>query len=158
MTSFPRARRVLAPLLAALLAGGSAFAAAAPGNDDPPVPLHKPKQALDDRADPGMRTDDVGKGSHFARKPTQPGTYFSDRNRDAVHRYYASHPGAAGHASWEIGKPLPAGEALAAVPQPIAVALPRIPPGHRYVAVDGDILLIATGSRMVVDGISAAAR
>jgi len=31
--------------------------------------------------------------------------------------------------------------------------LPPTPPGYRYVQVAGDILLIASGSKMVVDGV-----
>jgi hypothetical protein len=40
------------------------------------------------------------------------------------------------------------------VPQQIVVALPPVPVGHKYVQVAGDILLIAVGSMMVVDGIN----
>jgi Ni/Co efflux regulator RcnB len=39
------------------------------------------------------------------------------------------------------------------VPQPILVQLPPPPRGDRYVRVDGDILLITLGTRMVIDGI-----
>jgi hypothetical protein len=35
------------------------------------------------------------------------------------------------------------------------VLLPRVPVGHQYVQIAGDILLIAVGSKMVVDGIEA---
>jgi hypothetical protein len=44
---------------------------------------------------------------------------------------------------------------VVAVPQGVLASLPKLPPGHRYVDVGGDILLMAAGSRMVVDGISA---
>jgi hypothetical protein len=40
------------------------------------------------------------------------------------------------------------------VPQQIIIKLPPAPAGHRYVEVAGDILLIAVGSKMVVDGIN----
>jgi Ni/Co efflux regulator RcnB len=154
MHPFARPGRALALLLATFVAAGCAL-----GQDQ----AHKPKQALDDRADTRMRTDDVGKGSHFARKPTQPGAYFSDRSREAVHSYYASHPATglqagAARKPWEIGQRLPATVAAQPVPPQIAGSLPKLPPGHRYVQVAGDILLIATGSKMVVDGISASAR
>src|SRR6059058_3691267 len=150
MDRFARPGRAIALLLAALVATGAALA-----QDQ----AHKPKQALDDRADTRMRTDDVGKGSHFARKPTQPGAYFSDRTREAVHSYYASHPAPAqAKKPWEIGQRLPATVAAQPVPPQIVGRLPKLPPGHRYVQVAGDILLIASGSKMVVDGISASAR
>jgi hypothetical protein len=131
----------------------------------------KAKSALDDRADPRAQGgNDVGKGAHYARKPLAPGVYFDNGNRDAVRRYYASHPpkpcppGLAkknngclppGQAkNWQIGQPLPATVVVQPVPQPILVSLPKVPPGHKYVQVAGDILLIAVGSKMVVDGIN----
>jgi hypothetical protein len=94
------------------------------------------------------------------------GAYFNDRQRDSVHGYYASKcpPGLAkknngcmppGQARkvWAVGQPLPSTVVLAPVPQQIVVTLPPPPVGHRYVQVTGDILLIALGSKMVVDGI-----
>lgn len=149
--------RPIALLLVASLAAGCALAASTARAAGESAPLHQPRQARDDRADPHVRAGEVGQGTHFARKPTQPGTYFSHRTRAAVHRYYATHP-VGGHASWEIGKPLPRGQKTGPVPHAIARALPRLPPGHRYRAVDGDILLIANGSGIVVDGIASAAR
>lgn len=96
------------------------------------------------------------------------GAYFTARQREAVHGYYASHgcpPGLAkkhngcmppGQAkkAWAVGEPLPPTVVLAPVPQQIIVTLPPVPVGHRYVEVAGDILLIAAGTRMVVDGIN----
>lgn len=96
------------------------------------------------------------------------GAYFSDRHRQEVHRYYASHhcpPGLAkkhngclppGHARqvWVVGQPLPPTVVITPVPQQVVVTLPPPPVGHRYVEVAGDILLIAAGSKMVVDGIN----
>jgi hypothetical protein len=40
------------------------------------------------------------------------------------------------------------------VPRQIVVTLPPVPVGHKYVQVAGDILLVAAGSMMVVDGIN----
>ena len=125
---------------------------------EPDMPMQRQaKMALDDRADTRIRTDDVGKGTHFARKPLGPGAYFGDKNRAAVHKYYETNPpgGAAPH--WQIGQTLPAGAPVASVPQPVMAALPKLPPGHRYVLLGGDVLLVAAGSKMVVDGISARA-
>ena len=115
---------------------------------------HPAKQALDDRADPRGVRDDVGKGSHFARKALEPGAYFGDRNRAAVRQYYRDHPVAGTAARWQIGEPVPSGAPLAAVPAGLMASLPRVPPGHRYVELGGEVVLIAEGSRMVVDGIS----
>jgi hypothetical protein len=101
----------------------------------------------------------VGQGTHFARQPLPPGVYFDDRNRELVHRYYQAHPAKpTGQArQWAIGQPLPANVPAQPVPREILVDLPKLPPGHEYVDVAGDILLVAVGSKMVVDGISAPA-
>ena len=112
------------------------------------------KQAVDDRADPRMRTDDVGNGTHFARKPLAPGAYFGERHRIAVRKYYAEHPVRGDGANWKIGEPVPRGARLKAVPKGLLARLPPLPPGHRYVQLRGEVVLIAAGSRMVVDGIS----
>ena len=55
---------------------------------------------------------------------------------------------------WAVGKPLPRDVVLYEVPRPLAVQLGQPPAGHRYVRVASDILLIAIGSRMVVDGLA----
>jgi hypothetical protein len=113
-----------------------------------------------------------GKGASTAGKPPQPGVYFNDHNRDAVHTYYASagHNGKAcppglakknngcmppGQAKkWQVGHPLPTTVVTYAVPHQVLISLPPVPVGHKYVRVAGDILLIAVGSMMVVDGIN----
>lgn len=98
------------------------------------------------------------------------GGYFDDRHRDAVRHHYTSYqgkrcpPGLAkknngcmppGHARrWEVGQRLPANITIYQVPQPILVTLPLPPPRHRYVRVDGDILLIAIGTMLVIDGVN----
>jgi hypothetical protein len=155
-----RSRWLPAACLAALLAA-PAFAAPGDPGDKPADPderhqVRKPKQAVDDRADPRMRSDDVGKGTHLARKPLGQGAYFNNGSREAVRKYYAAHPDKAGAAGtqWQIGEPLPAGAAVQAVPKAIAGSLPKLPPGLRYVLAGSDVLLVANGSRMVVDGIN----
>jgi hypothetical protein len=149
-----RHSRLSCLLMAALLAAGPVLAA----GDDAPTD-HKAKQALDDRADPNMHMGEVGKGSHMGSRATQPGIYLGDKSREAVHRWYAEHPvqcrrGCAAPA-WEIGAPLPARAPVTAVPAALLASLPKAPPGVRYVRMSGDILLVASGSRMVVDGIKA---
>jgi hypothetical protein len=111
------------------------------------------KQAVDDRADPHAQLVGVGSGTHFARKPLAPGVYFGDKQRTAVRKYYESHPASGAPAHWEIGQPVPNGVPLAPLPQGLLASLPAQPPGHRYVQLGGEVVLIATGSKMVVDGI-----
>jgi hypothetical protein len=126
-------------------------------------PAPPPKEAVDDRGN-NQVIDNVGKGKHMGRKPLQPGAYFNDRARATVRQYYAAagkaakaSPAKASRAkkSWQIGEALAvAGSPL---PQALAAKMPPLPPGHQYVEVTGDVLLIAAGSRMVVDAISARA-
>ena len=115
---------------------------------------HPAKQAVDDRADPRMRVDDVGKGTHLARKPLGPGAYFGDKHRTAVRKYYADHPVSGAATKWRVGEPVPRGAQLAAVPTVLLSSLPEQPPGYRYIQLGGEVVLMAAESRMVVDGIS----
>jgi hypothetical protein len=127
---------------------------AVPAAPAAPTGQRAAKKAVDDRADPRMRVDDVGKGTHVARKPLGPGAYIGDRHRTAVRKYYATHPVSGAGANWKIGEPLPNGAPLAAVPKGLLASLPEVPPGHRYIQLGGEVVLIATGSNMVVDGVS----
>lgn len=105
-----------------------------------------------------------------AHRELPPGGYFSGGHRDAVRTYYVQHygpgkscpPGLAkknngcqppGHAKrWHVGQPLPRDVVYYSVPQQVLVQLPPQPAGYRYVRVDGDLLLIALGTLMVIDG------
>ncbi|WP_428247727.1 RcnB family protein [Ferrovibrio sp.] len=95
---------------------------------------------------------------------------FGDADRRVVRDYYeapryAVHcpPGLAkkgngcmppGHAKrWVVGHPLPPDVIFYEVPRDLIVLLPPPPPRHRYVRVDSDILMIAIGTGMVLDGI-----
>lgn len=114
----------------------------------------------------GDGRDDRHAGSSEPRR----GAYFDDTHRESVRRYYTSYSGAdcppglakknngcmpPGQAKkWRVGHRVPQGVTVYEVPQPILVTLPPPPPRHRYVRVAGDILLVAIGTQMVVDGIS----
>lgn len=186
MKTIPRANRLLAVLLAALLGAGAALAQppwAGGGGGGGGHGKHggDGKHEAKGKKDDGGKgkhagKDDGGKGKqagkHAARAP-QPGAYFSVQNRHAVQTYYASAgkggkgcpPGLAkknngcmppGQAKkqWNVGQPLPTTVVFHPVPQQIVVSLPPVPVGHRYVQVAGDVLLVAVGSMMVVDGIN----
>jgi len=96
--------------------------------------------------------------------------YFSDQHRSAIHDYYAvqyrqghcppglikkSHrcvpPGSA--RAWTIGRPLPRSVIFYDLPPAVLTQLGPAPAHHRFVRVAQDILLIATGTGMVVDAI-----
>lgn len=138
--------------------GASPQALAPGGAHGASATLRPAKQAADDRADPRMRVDDVGKGTHLARKPLAPGAYFGNKHRSAVRKYYESHPVSGAAANWRIGEPVPSGAPLTPVPKGLLGSLPALPPGHRYIQLGGEVVLIAAGSKMVVDGISRSPR
>jgi hypothetical protein len=180
MKTMQRPNRLLVLLLAAVIGAGPALAnppSWAGGGKDKGEGGDKHEQKHERKGgkkgdEVHMRGDDGGKGKHAARKAPQPGAYFSDRNRDVVHSYYASAghggkgcpPGLAkknngcmppGQAKkWQIGQPLPPTVVVYPVPQQIVIGLPPVPVGHKYVQVAGDILLIAVGTKLVVDGIN----
>lgn len=96
--------------------------------------------------------------------------HFGDPQRVAAREYYSEHyksgrcpPGLAkkhngcmppGQArKWELGRQLPRDVIFYDVPQPLVIQLGQPPSGYRYVRVAGDILMIATGTSMVVDAI-----
>lgn len=113
------------------------------------------KQAVDDRADAhAEQLSEVGKGTRFARKPLAEGAYFGARHRAAARRYYEAYPVMRPAVKWKIGEPVPREAVVALVPRPLLAALPPVPPGHQYVELGGEVVLVADGSRMVVDGIS----
>lgn len=100
-----------------------------------------------------------------------PGSYFNEGQRRHAHQWYGEQyragrcpPGLAkkhngcmppGQAKkWAIGRVLPAGVVYYPVPQAVVVQIGLPPAGYRYVRVANDILLLAIGSRMVVDAIT----
>lgn len=116
---------------------------------------------------------DGWQGEHKGPPPGPEGKhpYFTDRQRNIVHDYYAAQyrkgkkcpPGLAkkqngcmppGQAKkWAVGKPLPEGVVYYELPQKVLVELGPPPPNHKYVRVAQDILLLTTGTKMVVDAI-----
>ena len=100
------------------------------------------------------------------------GAFFNDSHQQAARSYYTQQYGGGkgcppglskknngcmppGQAKkWAVGQSLPADVTFYAVPQQVLIQLPPVPIGHKYVRVASDILLVAVGSQMVVDGIS----
>lgn len=156
MTSLFRPRPLLALMLCAAMA---APALAAPpdwagGGGKDKGEKHERK---------GGKSGGDAYGGH--RSPRQ-GAYFQESSRERVQAYYARNcpPGLAkknngcmppGQAKkWHVGQPVPADVVWVAPPRDVIVLLPPVPVGHRYIQVAGDILLVAVGSMMVVDGIN----
>lgn len=60
-----------------------------------------------------------------------------------------------GHAKrWNVGQALPPGVTWYAVPQDLYVRLAPPPYGHRYVYLDGGVLLLNVNTRFVIDAVS----
>lgn len=98
--------------------------------------------------------------------------HFQPQQHVMVRDYYAEHyrgarrcpPGLAkknngcmppGQAKkWRVGYQLPRDVIYYEVPAPLVIQIGLPPPGHRYVRVAGDILMIAIGTGLVVDAIA----
>lgn len=156
-----RKKKMLALLVAGVVAAGSAFADKPSWADDKPG-----KHGAEKRKD-GVRDKDRQRGGDEHRRD---GARFDTRHREAVRDYYAERyrtgrcpPGLAkkgngclppGQAKkWTMGRPLPKGVVYYDVPPQVVVSLGPPPAGHRYVRVAADILMIAVGTGMVVDAI-----
>jgi hypothetical protein len=130
----------------------------------------QPRQEREAPAAPGQ-LDEVGKGAHLGRQALRPGAYITPRYRKAVQSYMARHHGpgkpclpglvrrgaacqpADGAPGWKIGLALPKTAGAQPLPAGLAAILPKAPPGNQYVLVAGDILLMASASRIVVDAV-----
>lgn len=142
--------RHVARLLAFLLMGAVACGTAIAKND----------------GEPGSKGQGHAKGKGKQKK------HFSDENRGQVRDYYVQEYRQTGHCppglakknngcmppgqakKWRVGQPLAKDVVIYEVPQQLVVRIGPPPAGHKYVRVAGDILLIATGTRMVIDAIS----
>jgi Ni/Co efflux regulator RcnB len=102
--------------------------------------------------------DNVGQAGPLGTKPTAPGVYFGAKAQAVVRSFYAAHPKSARAPKWRIGEPVPPRTAMTGVPDEVRAALPAVPPGHQYVQLDDEVVLVAVPSRMVVDGIPRAMR
>lgn len=97
--------------------------------------------------------------------------YFDDKHRGHVATYYHDEfrgghcpPGLAkkhngclppGQAKkqWRVGQALPAGVVIYELPPALIIKLGTPPAGQKYVRVAADILLIAVGTKLVIDAI-----
>lgn len=141
---------------------------------------HGKKHRQDDRDDRDYRDDQrqrysAPQSSSGVSVDIRIGGYFDDHQRIGVQSYYrdqgsAAHcpPGLAkkrngclppGQAKkWRTGYPLPADVVYAPVDARVQVRLGLPPAGHQFVQVAGGILLMAIGTRMVVDAIEGPSR
>lgn len=122
-----------------------------------------------DRYERSVERGEHGRGEQ-ERERRREREHFSEQNRDDIRNYYAKRmrsgrcpPGLAkkhngcmppGQAKkWKMGQPLPRDVIFYNLPRRLSAEIGPPPAGHRYVRVANDILLIATGTGMVVDAI-----
>jgi Ni/Co efflux regulator RcnB len=150
-------KHVLALALAAMLASGPALADNGKGKGN-----HGNSGRGDSNA--SSSPDKADRADNAKRD------HFEDRHHVIVRDYYTEQH-AAGHCppglakknngcmppgqakKWNVGQPLPSNVVFYSVPQPLLVQFGPPPAGYRYVRVDSDILMMAIGTRMVVDSI-----
>ena len=112
----------------------------------------------------------AGKPAHAASQPGARAGGFDQESRRVIEDYYGymarkgkCPPGLAkknngcmppGQAKkWAAGQPLPTDLRYSRLPPDLLKRLPPPPPEHRYVRIAGDVLLIAIGTRMVIDAV-----
>jgi hypothetical protein len=124
-------------------------------------------------AAPDGKAKGKGKGKDKANGAQAVAVVFSDRDRDVARAYWLETygrgncpPGLAkkqngclppGQAKkrYVIGQPLPPAVIVQPLPPVLVPRLGRPPAGYEYVVVDGDLLKLAIGTRLVADAISA---
>jgi hypothetical protein len=103
----------------------------------------------------------------------RPVVVFADRDRDVVRTYWVETygrgncpPGLAKKnrlclppgqykKRYVVGRPLPTSVVVHPLPPVLVTRLGAVPAGYEYVMVDGDILKLAVGTRLVADAIQA---
>ena len=106
-------------------------------------------------------------------KAARPVVVFADRDRDVVRTYWVETygrgncpPGLAKKnrlcmppgqykKRYVVGRPLPTSIVVRPLPTVLVTRLGPVPVGYEYVEVDGDILKLAVGTRLVADAIEA---
>lgn len=102
--------------------------------------------------------DNVGQGPVAGMQANGPGIFFGGRQQAVIRKFYEAHPAPGRASSWKIGETVPSRAKMTGVPDGVRAALPPVPPGHQYVQLDDEVVLVAVPSRMVVDGVSRAVR
>lgn len=146
--------------LAAIAA--TALLMAAPVNAKRPAATAKPDDPPAEQVTPGGE----------ARYGVKLGAFFREEHRKAARRFFTEHyargkecppgmergeRGSKGCAPpvpgryWAVGRPLQSSVKEYPVPPPLASRLPVPPEGYRYAMVGDDIVLLASGSKLVVD-------
>ncbi|MGD7036469.1 hypothetical protein [Methylotuvimicrobium buryatense] len=123
-----------------------------------------------DKRQSGTERHSAGSSRQDRGADIRQGDYFGDRQRIIIRDYYSEQfrrghcpPGLAkknngclppGQAKkWQVGRPLPRNVVFHDLPPAVALELGPPPTGHRFVRVASDILMVTTGTGMVIDAI-----
>lgn len=164
-----KARVVLVSIVTGILAASPALAEK-PSRGGGDQDGYHPPNSMQERHD-GNRNDDRRDSRNDNRRDDRGHQQFNDRHRVSIQDYYADEyrrghcpPGLAKRHNgcvprgqqarrWALGRQLPRDVVFYDLPPRVLVQLGPPPPRHRYVRVAQDILLLATGTGMVVDAI-----
>ncbi len=170
-----KTRRSLAVVVAAMLAATAALADKPSRNDHGKAGKYEQQQqGKANKHEQRQQQDHDRDDRSFSQRGSdgfREQRYFGDRHRTVIRHYYAEQfrrgrcpPGLAkknngclppGQAKkWVLGRQLPRNVIYYDLPPTVLMQLGPPPPRHRYVRVANDILLITTGTGMVVDAIT----
>jgi Ni/Co efflux regulator RcnB len=159
-------------ILALIIAG--AFVLAGPASAEKPSWAGEGnksgKHEQKEKKQKGKKGDDNGYSRERPDDGERDKGHFRDRHREVIRAYYMEQyragecpPGLAkknngcmppGQAKkWRMGQPLSQSIVSYELPAEIIVKLGPPPAGHHFVRVDSDILLLATGTGMVIDAL-----
>jgi Ni/Co efflux regulator RcnB len=96
--------------------------------------------------------------ARVVRDPLDPAGFLNRQDHALVRRFYEANPASVQETKWKIGERVPERAAITGVPREVRTALSPLPPGYQYVQLDGEVVLVAVQSRIVVDGVSRGAR
>lgn len=145
-----------------------------PGRGGPPDKAASPgKGHGNDNASGQNSGQSGGRGNSQGAAPGAPGSIvIADRDRNAVYGYYRGQfangncpPGLAkknngclppGQAKklWAVGQPLPGSVTFYPLPGALLGQLTPAPAGYQYVRVASDVLMMAIGTRMIVNAVA----
>ncbi|HXG28159.1 MAG TPA: hypothetical protein VNJ47_04845 [Nevskiales bacterium] len=155
---------LLAGFCASVLAATPALAA------KPDNPGNGKGRAAEAAGQPAAAEHGKSHAEHGKGVAVSKGAHFDERHRDIIREYFGREfrrgncpPGLAkknngcmppGLAKqWAIGRPLPHDIVFYDLPYALLKELGRAPDGYKYVRVGADVLMIAIGTKMVVDAI-----
>lgn len=118
---------------------------------------------------PALAGSTDGKKAESVSQQGRHAKYFKDEHRAAIREFYEEQFRSTHHCppglsrsydgcmpsgkarKWRTGQPLPRNATSYDLPPEIVARIGPPPSGHRYVRIDSDILLVTTGTLLIVD-------